>query len=302
MNELVSVVITTHDRDSVNTKYIERSLASVLNQTYKNIEVIIIIDSNNNEYIENIHTLKIKQKNKNIKIFSKSNMGGSKARNFGVTKSNGFYICLLDDDDEFLESKIEHQLFYLKGKIKEYNSNYIISSTKVYIENMATKPTRTLKDTDDISEFLFKRKFGRIQGLLQTSTFMTTKECLIKYPFTDYLIKHQDYDFVLKAYKFGVKIVQMNKPLSIYHQDVPKINRVGAQNNWQFSIEWYKNNNEFFKNSLFLKNIVIPDMITDQNLTKKELFHHVSLLNKKLGVKFFIFNLEDLILLIRILR
>lgn len=112
MNEkpLVSVIIPTYKR----VKYLERALNSVLNQTYNNIEIIIIDDNDpkSNYRIETSELVNRYMKlHENIIYFKlEKNSGGCIARNKGIELANGKYINFLDDDDLFHEEKIEKQV------------------------------------------------------------------------------------------------------------------------------------------------------------------------------------------------
>ena len=102
MNYLISVVITTKNR----IKKIERAIKSVLNQTHKNIELIVVDDGSN----DGTHNL-IKSKYPNI-ILQRNDisLGGSVARNIGWQICKGKFISFLDDDDYFRKDKLEIQL------------------------------------------------------------------------------------------------------------------------------------------------------------------------------------------------
>ena len=105
MQELVTVIITTYKRSNV----IERAIKSVLNQTYKNIE-IIVVDDNANIPEERKKTAEIIEKYpKIIYIKNAKNLGGALARNEGIYRAKGKYIAFLDDDDEYRKDKIEKQ-------------------------------------------------------------------------------------------------------------------------------------------------------------------------------------------------
>ena len=105
-SKLVSVVIPTYSRPTM----LEKAIDSVLNQSYKNIE-IIVVDDNNPDTKERIETEKLISKykdNKRIKyIKHKENKNGSAARNTGWKESKGYYITFLDDDDLIKKNKIE---------------------------------------------------------------------------------------------------------------------------------------------------------------------------------------------------
>jgi glycosyltransferase involved in cell wall biosynthesis len=103
MVKLVSVIIPTYNR--ANT--IVRAINSVLNQTYKKLEILVVDDAST----ENIEKIVRNFTDDRIKyIRHPYNKGGGAARNTGITVSRGEYIAFLDSDDEWLPEKIEKQL------------------------------------------------------------------------------------------------------------------------------------------------------------------------------------------------
>ncbi|RLD27571.1 MAG: hypothetical protein DRI75_09155 [Bacteroidetes bacterium] len=98
---LVSVIIPTYNRPT----FLKKAIDSVANQTYTNIEIIVIDDGSNNNY-----ALEFCNKHENCNYFYKNNGGLSSARNFGFMKSHGEFIAFLDDDDFWKEDKIEKQV------------------------------------------------------------------------------------------------------------------------------------------------------------------------------------------------
>jgi glycosyltransferase involved in cell wall biosynthesis len=102
---LVSIIIPTFNRAGI----ISKAIKSVLNQTYKNWELIIIDDGSVDNTKEVVKSYSSKYKNK-IKYYYKKNGGVCSARNFGIQKANGEYISLLDSDDEYKPRRIEIQL------------------------------------------------------------------------------------------------------------------------------------------------------------------------------------------------
>jgi glycosyltransferase involved in cell wall biosynthesis len=100
---LVSCILTTYNRGNL----IKRSLESILNQTYLDLEILVIDDcsfDNTREIIESYNDKRIKY------ICHEKNMGLAQARNTGMEISEGYYIAFLDDDDEWLTNKIEKQI------------------------------------------------------------------------------------------------------------------------------------------------------------------------------------------------
>lgn len=109
-NPKVSVIITTYNRSGFLTK---RAIPSVLSQTYKNLECIIV-DDGSTDNTEEIVKEFIKRDNR-LKYFKIKNSGLSAARNFGIKKSNGEYIAFLDDDDEFLPEYLKEAIPVLQN-------------------------------------------------------------------------------------------------------------------------------------------------------------------------------------------
>tara|TARA_Y100000768_G_scaffold63599_1_gene43712 strand:- start:13003 stop:13902 length:900 start_codon:yes stop_codon:yes gene_type:complete len=111
-NPLVSIIITTCKRSD----FIERAINSVINQTYKNLEIIVVDDNNNDSFrlnTENILSKFITDK-KITYLKHQFNQGISAARNTGIKNANGEYIAFLDDDDEFFPNKTLEQINVFK--------------------------------------------------------------------------------------------------------------------------------------------------------------------------------------------
>ena len=103
---LISIIIPTYNY----AEYIQKAIDSVLAQTYKNCEIIVVDDGstdNTQEIIEN------KYKNK-VRYYYQENKGAPAARNKGIKKSKGEYLSFLDADDYLTESSIENRLTVLE--------------------------------------------------------------------------------------------------------------------------------------------------------------------------------------------
>ena len=108
MKKLISVVLPIYNVEN----YIEKCMESVLNQTYKNIE-IILVDDGSPDNCPIICDQYVKEDNR-VKVVHKENGGLSDARNAGIKVANGDYITFIDSDDyvdkdyvEFLYNTIE---------------------------------------------------------------------------------------------------------------------------------------------------------------------------------------------------
>ena len=100
-NPLVSVIIPIFNSD----KYLEECLDSVLNQTYKNVEIICVNDGSTDESLSILN--KYAKKHQHITVIDQSNSGVVISRNNGIKASNGVYILPLDSDDKILPRCIE---------------------------------------------------------------------------------------------------------------------------------------------------------------------------------------------------
>ena len=123
--DLVSVIIPYYKKK----EYIELAINSVLQQTYKNFELIVIYDDENKEDLSFLK--KIIKKDKRIKIFiNKKNLGAGRSRNLGLKLSKGILIAFLDSDDVWKKNKLKKQIFFMKrnGIDASHTSYYIINS------------------------------------------------------------------------------------------------------------------------------------------------------------------------------
>ncbi|MBD8490484.1 glycosyltransferase family 2 protein [Echinicola sp. CAU 1574] len=115
---MFSVVIPLFNKE----QHIEKTIRSVLNQTYKEFEIIIVNDGSTDKSLE-----VLKKFNDNrIRIFSKENGGVSSARNYGIKKSSYQYIAFLDADDTWFEKYLEkmHSLIVQYPQAGMFNSSY----------------------------------------------------------------------------------------------------------------------------------------------------------------------------------
>ena len=120
--DLITVIIPFYNEKT----YFKDCVDSVLKQSYKNLEIIIINDGSHVEYHETLNNLKDKYPDK-IFLYHKNNEGVSSARNLGIQKAKGKYISFIDADDMWLPNKLEHQLNIIKKKkLRFIHSSYLI--------------------------------------------------------------------------------------------------------------------------------------------------------------------------------
>ena len=105
-----SVIIPTYNRNHT----LKRAVKSVLKQTHKDFELIIVDDGSNDETSDYLSELKVKFPTKKLIVISQDNKGVSAARNEGIKNSSGEWIAFLDSDDEWSKRKLEIQKKYIE--------------------------------------------------------------------------------------------------------------------------------------------------------------------------------------------
>ena len=103
---MISVVIPVFNGEN----YIERSVLSVINQTFKDVELIVVNDGSTDRTLEILEEI-WKKYNPKGKVISIENSGSAHARNVGLDNISGDYFCLLDSDD-YLETNVFESIFY----------------------------------------------------------------------------------------------------------------------------------------------------------------------------------------------
>lgn len=106
--DLVSVIVPVYNME----KYLEKCLKSIIDQTYKKIEIIIVNDGSTDSSIEICN--KFKENDNRIKIITKKNAGLGMARNTGLENANGEYVYFIDSDDYIEETLIEDNIKLMK--------------------------------------------------------------------------------------------------------------------------------------------------------------------------------------------
>lgn len=110
-NLKISVIIPTYN----NADTISRCVKSIFNQNYDNYEMLIIDDGSTDGTYEQCQ--KLITNHKNAFLFNQSNSGVSVARNLGISKANGDYICFLDADDTYMQDAFSNGMALAQGSI-----------------------------------------------------------------------------------------------------------------------------------------------------------------------------------------
>lgn len=151
MSTKVSIVIPVYNIQN----YIRDCLVSVINQTYKNIEIIIVNDGSTDDS-RNI-CLEFKDKDRRIKLFDKKNGGLSDARNYGIKKSTGDMIFLLDGDDIISDECIEKLVkTYETQKVDIVTSKYTKIKTTIRPFNNIKSDCHLYSKEEALKELLYQ--------------------------------------------------------------------------------------------------------------------------------------------------
>ena len=212
MNKLVSAVITTHNRSVLLTRAIE----SVLSQTYKSIECIVVDDASSDDT-----AIVCKKYDLNYLFIPKSeSKGGNYARNLGIKAANGEYVAFLDDDDYWLPQKIEKQVALIEQKDCELvhcgKRLEIVSSTGTKYETFI--PNANLNG--DMSKKI-------LMGVCcTTSNMLAKRDALLDIGMFDEQLKFwQEYELTIRLAQ-RKPIYFVAEELSVYRVDVTDSHRL----------------------------------------------------------------------------
>lgn len=208
---LVSVIITTYKRADM----INRALNSILNQTYKNIEIIVVDDNGLGNSFQQLTEKKLKSliEAKEITYIPlQKNVGGSQARNFGVKSSNGDYIAFLDDDDEFLENSIEERLSVF---METSNKKLAIVASDMFLfddtsQQYTVNSSHATYRGERLKDFL-------LDGNAYTPMLMFERSAFEDVGGFSQTVKFQDHILVLKILGAGYHAEHVKKELYVQH-------------------------------------------------------------------------------------
>jgi glycosyltransferase involved in cell wall biosynthesis len=185
----VSVLIPVHNCEA----FIEDAIISVLEQTWQNIEIIIVDDGSTDNSLQ----IARKYESEKIKIFSQPHSGAPRARNLAFEKSTGEFIQYLDADDLLAKNKIEEQIKMFEKYGKE-NLMFCSHSTDLndfyrggYIQQAVN---RNYEKPIELFIDIFKG-YGNV---MITSWLFTREMILNSDPWDERLIKAQDGEFLIK--------------------------------------------------------------------------------------------------------
>lgn len=242
MNPLISVIVPVYNVE----KYLDRCIDSIVNQTYKNLEIILVNDGSP----DNSGAIcdEWAKADSRIKIIYKENGGLSDARNAGTDCASGEYITYVDSDDYILPEYIE---YLYNNLIKTHADVSCCCFQKVYSEDKTTtfETEVTSEDIQIISgrEACFKL-FDNFSGVhyVITPCKLYPKHIVKKYKFPKGML-HEDEATTYKIFFDSEKICFGSKKLYAYFQNDSGITHNKTEKNYRDLFQIFKSRAEFFQ-------------------------------------------------------
>ncbi|MFV8291143.1 glycosyltransferase family 2 protein [Aerococcus viridans] len=282
MNRLVSIIVPIYNKE----KELARCVESIINQTYENIEIILVNDGSNDKTEAVCEDLKLRDSR--IKIFHKSNGGVSTARNLGIEKSRGDYLMFIDPDDWVSDNIVKRLL----EELEELGSDIVSCCPMVYVNSKAIKNSYfkesiNVLDKDRVIAQLYSNDhykdansyidFGVCWGKIYRKDFLIQNKLM----FNPALRRMQDHIFNLYAITYANKISYIDEGLYHYNfenmtnasrkviDDAEVVFTRNAVEHVKFHNQYYKNNELF--NTLLKKrlSLLLINILTNKLFNPK---------------------------------
>jgi len=198
---MISVIIPTYNAEA----YICEAINSVLAQTYRDFEIIVVNDGSTDDTAQII-----RQRFLNVRLFYIKNSGASAARNFGISVSRGQYVAFLDADDRWLPEKLEQQ-------IAQFDED---QPGMVFTENLFFNGRGIIAERTDKRKKLMRGNIVRnifLNSYVVTSTVMVRRAVFDDVGmFEEELVVGEDDNLWMRiSMKYRVKL--LDEPLVLYH-------------------------------------------------------------------------------------
>lgn len=201
--DLISIIIPLYNKE----KYIERTLLSAINQTYKNIEIIIVDDGSTDN--SRLICERISNEHPNIMILNQRNRGVAATRNRGIREAKGEYISFLDADDLLDTSFIEKLYDAIDEANVVYCNHYY--RTKDYIR----KNKMSFIEGDLLAHYLYNRCTPNTNSWLIKKSFLLENNFL----FPEDRQWGEDMSFFIKLLCHDTNVKCVSERLTTYNQD-----------------------------------------------------------------------------------
>lgn len=201
----VSVVIPTRGRP----KQVHRAVASALGQSYRQLEVIVVVDG------PDVDTATILQSVDDARlrvVALPTSRGAGGARNAGVEHALGTYVAFLDDDDTWRPTKIAQQLEALFRVPHQYRTVVSCAAYWHFTDHTVVWPTRAPAEGERVGDYLFLRDHAG-EGMLATPTLLLSRDLALHCPMPTHLRTHEEWDWMLDLERAGATFRVLLQPL-----------------------------------------------------------------------------------------
>lgn len=212
-NPLISVIVPVYNIE----KYLERCVESVRNQTYKNLEILLVDDGSTDS--SGALCDELAQRDERIRVLHKENGGSSSARNLGIAQAKGEYLGFVDSDDYI--SQDMYELLY--EAVVEYNAEIAqvgrdeIDEQGNYLPNICEPP----KEKVFIESVVFMREMLMHRGDCSFCTKLVKKELFISHVFPEGEL-NEDFYLLVQL------LMQINGIVSLPQQTYHVFYRMGS--------------------------------------------------------------------------
>jgi len=219
----ITVIIPVYNAE----KYIEESVGSVLNQTFKNFELLIVNDSSTDN-TEKIVKKIIMNDSRCFLINLPENKGKAHALNIAIQKAKGEFICILDADDIFFQDKLEQQIKfmqehpevdmvyggakYFSDSDEELEQRKILESSENLFENLKKARGKTIEELNAQHHGILNDN----DAIIAACSVMIRKKVFEKCKFDEQLRNIEDYDMWYQIIGKGFKLYGIKKPFYYY--------------------------------------------------------------------------------------
>lgn len=208
MDPKVSVIVPVYKVEQVLSKCVD----SICNQTYKNLEIILVDDGSP----DNSPSLcdQYAKQDCRIKVIHKVNGGLSSARNAGIEKASGGFICFVDSDDWIRYDAIEHSVKYAQKHSADMVETGIFCTSDYVIDVPVTENVEVLRGKDILQDYMVSTTKGAGFSVCKC---MFSSKVLKDLRFREGY-NNEDIDFKYKALSKCETVVKSNRIHYFYYQ------------------------------------------------------------------------------------
>jgi glycosyltransferase involved in cell wall biosynthesis len=210
----VSAIIATRLRP----KLVQRAIDSVLQQTFADLELIVVVDGPDPETESALSSV---QDSRLRVIVNSKNLGSACSRMVGVNAAAGEWVAFLDDDDEWLPTKLERQVEEVSRVAPPDRSRLIVLCLLHIVSPFGdcVRPKRPYENSQPFDVWLFDRTRFSNGSVFQTSSVFVSTELVRSVKFRQ-STPHDDWDFVLRAIaERKARIATVTEPLARHYRD-----------------------------------------------------------------------------------